>query len=126
MRARTLLLDSNEDPFLDTLSPRQREVVALLMRGASQKAAALALGISLQTLKNHLTAIYQRTDTHSVAGLTRWFLLRALTWELRRLPYRVVVEERGQARRPYLRRDAVLAVLRRTLCPPAGDDSREE
>lgn len=111
VRAR-LGMEVEERPYL---SPRQMEVAALVAAGMPRKEIALRLGVSLQTIKSHITAIYHRTDACSPVGLYRILLFRSLTRRLRRLPYRVVVEERGQARRPYLRRDAVLATIREEM-----------
>lgn len=45
---------------MDGLSERQRQVLALVGRGLSNKAIAHALGISEATVKQHLTAIMRR------------------------------------------------------------------
>lgn len=38
-----------------SLTPRQRQIVTLLAQGRSQQAVAAELGISIQTVKNHLS-----------------------------------------------------------------------
>ncbi len=47
-----------------SLTPREREIVAALvrLRGAKQLALALDLGMSENTLRNHLTSIYAKLD----------------------------------------------------------------
>ncbi|MBN2548622.1 MAG: response regulator transcription factor [Anaerolineales bacterium] len=47
------------DPF-EPLSPREMEVLLCLTRGMSNKEIAIELGISHQTVKNHLTAILRK------------------------------------------------------------------
>ncbi len=44
----------------DQLPERQRQVLALLAAGKSDKAIAQELSIATQTVKNQLTAIYRR------------------------------------------------------------------
>jgi len=44
----------------DTLSAREREILRHIVRGESNKQIAYALGISLQTVKNHLYNMYQK------------------------------------------------------------------
>ena len=47
---------------LSVLSPRQREVAALVAQGLSDREIAEALGVSQQTARNHLTDIFRRLD----------------------------------------------------------------
>lgn len=42
------------------LSPRQREVLALIAAGYTNPSIATQLGITLGTVKNHVDAIFQR------------------------------------------------------------------
>lgn len=49
----------------DELTPREREVLTLLTRGASNGAIARTLGISVRTVKAHLGSIFGKLD---VAG----------------------------------------------------------
>jgi DNA-binding NarL/FixJ family response regulator len=42
------------------LSPRQREVLALIAAGYTNPSIAVQLGITLDTVKNHVEAILQR------------------------------------------------------------------
>ena len=48
-----------------TLSPRQRQVLALLADGLSPRVIALQLGLSLPTVRNHVAAVLHRLDCHS-------------------------------------------------------------
>jgi DNA-binding NarL/FixJ family response regulator len=47
-----------DDPPYETLTPREREVLALLAEGFPNKQIALRLGISDQTAKFHVASIY--------------------------------------------------------------------
>ena len=42
------------------LSPREREIVAAVARGLSNRDIAAETGIAPQTVKNHLAAIFQK------------------------------------------------------------------
>jgi DNA-binding NarL/FixJ family response regulator len=50
---------------LETLSDREREVLALLSRGQLYKQIADSLGITLDTVRKHLQSIYQKLHVHS-------------------------------------------------------------
>jgi DNA-binding CsgD family transcriptional regulator len=51
------------------LSPRQREVFNLLLKGDSRKEIADQLFLSEETVKVHIHILYQKAQTHSVEGL---------------------------------------------------------
>jgi len=51
------------------LSKRQAEIVTMLVQGKSQKAAARQLGVSYSTVRNHLRAARERTDSQSTLQL---------------------------------------------------------
>jgi len=51
-----------------TLTPRQREVVALIARGASDKEIATALGIATATAQKHVTHVLRRLDVPNRAA----------------------------------------------------------
>lgn len=51
-----------------TLTPRQREVVALIARGASDKEIATTLGIATATAQKHVTHLLRRLDVPNRAA----------------------------------------------------------
>jgi DNA-binding NarL/FixJ family response regulator len=58
-----------EVPISLDLSPREREVVAALVRHGRVARVATALHISTHTARNHLKTIYQKLDVHSIDEL---------------------------------------------------------
>lgn len=54
------------------LSPRQRQILALIARGRPNKAMAQELGITLKTVEFHRAELIRRLDLHDVASLTRY------------------------------------------------------
>lgn len=56
---------------LETLTPREHEVLALVVRGNLNKEIAAELGIHERTVKLHRTAITTKLEVQSVAELTR-------------------------------------------------------
>jgi DNA-binding NarL/FixJ family response regulator len=58
------------------LTPRQQEVLALLVDGATNRTIAELLGISERTVEVHLTTIYQRAGVENRASLVS-LVLRA-------------------------------------------------
>ncbi len=54
-------LDDTREAF-SPLSPREMEILQYVTRGLSNKEIAVALGISHQTVKNHMTAILHKLD----------------------------------------------------------------
>ena len=54
---------------LDSLSPREREVMDLLVEGRSARQVAEELGISPKTVDKHRTSLMNKLGVHSVAEL---------------------------------------------------------
>ncbi len=62
------LIDGNEreasdDPRLDALTPREREIAEIVAEGASNKVIAARLNVTERTVKAHLTSAFQKTGT---------------------------------------------------------------
>ena len=64
------LISDSEDLFVP-LSPREMEILEHVTRGLSNKEIAYKLGISHQTVKNHMTAILRklRVDDRTQAAV---------------------------------------------------------
>ena len=58
-----------EDPTLALLTPREREVAGLVATGLRNKAVAIALGITVATVKDHVHRILTKTGVDSRAGV---------------------------------------------------------
>ena len=54
---------------LEKITPREHEVAALICNGNSTHAAAQRLGISRNTVKDHMSAIYMKTGLPNRAAL---------------------------------------------------------
>jgi len=73
---------SDGEETLMPLSPREMEVLAYIVQGASNKVIAANLGISQQTVKNHMTSIFRklgvsdRTEAAIVALRRGWIRLQ--------------------------------------------------
>ena len=63
---------------LETLSPRQREVLRLISEGRTTKQIAQTLEISVKTVETHRAQLMERLDIHDVAGLTRYAIIVGL------------------------------------------------
>ncbi|OYV70404.1 MAG: histidine kinase [Acidiphilium sp. 21-60-14] len=64
---------------LSELTPRQRDVLDVLLEGHSSKVIAHRLGISARTVEVHRAAIMQKTGATSMAALTRLAVEAAAT-----------------------------------------------
>lgn len=53
----------------DTLTPREQELIACVSRGLSIPEAAAVMGISRQTIRNHLRAIYDKVGASDLKEL---------------------------------------------------------
>lgn len=60
------------------LTPRQKDVLRGIARGASNKLIARDLGVSVKTVEYHRAELIQRLDLHDVASLTRFAVANGL------------------------------------------------
>lgn len=60
------------------LSPREREVLALIAEGFSNKQIGGRLGVGVRTVETHRERIMRKLDLHSAATLTRFAIARGL------------------------------------------------
>ena len=51
-----------EDPPVKALTPRQKEILANMMRGLTNQEIAIALGIREDRVKDHINAILTKLD----------------------------------------------------------------
>jgi DNA-binding NarL/FixJ family response regulator len=63
---------TSKKELLDTLSPRQREVLRLIAEGRTTKQIGQMLDISVKTVETHRAQLMERLDIHDVAGLVRF------------------------------------------------------
>jgi PAS domain S-box-containing protein len=66
---------------LAELTPRAREVLGLVCQGLDDATIAGRLGLSRTTVRNHVNALYARTEVHSRAALVVWARERGVTGE---------------------------------------------
>jgi DNA-binding NarL/FixJ family response regulator len=69
---------SGEDPELDQLTPREREVLRHIARGYMYKEIAQRLGISAKTVEAHVSAVLRKLQLSSRHELSRWAVQRRL------------------------------------------------
>jgi len=60
--------------FAPLLSPREREVIGLILKGHSSEAISLILGISITTVKSHRKMSYQKMKISTQAELMSYYL----------------------------------------------------
>lgn len=61
-----------------TLSPRQREVLRLVVQGQSNKEIARILGLSAKTVETHRSRLMKQLGVHEVTGLVRYAMRMGL------------------------------------------------
>jgi DNA-binding NarL/FixJ family response regulator len=72
-QAARLLLEARDAPDpLEGISPREREVFALLLDGLPNKLIAQRLGISEKTVKTHLTSLFRQIDVTDRLQAVLW------------------------------------------------------
>jgi RNA polymerase sigma factor (sigma-70 family) len=73
-REKLRLARSRESALLDTLTPREREVLQHAAQGLHAKEIAARLGISVRTVEVHKTRIMEKLGVRNVAELVRYAL----------------------------------------------------
>ena len=71
-RAARRLADGSADAIPATLTPREREVLALLADGLANKQIARRLGIAEKTVKAHLTRVFAALDVTDRTQAALW------------------------------------------------------
>jgi two-component system, NarL family, nitrate/nitrite response regulator NarL len=67
-----LVSNSGKEPPITQLTTRERQVLALIANGQSNKEIASELAIGVRTAETHRERIMRKLEIHSVAGLTRF------------------------------------------------------
>jgi DNA-binding NarL/FixJ family response regulator len=80
--ARSLLEAKNAPDPLGGISPREREVLALLLDGMPNKLIARRLGISEKTVKSHLTSIFRQIGVTDRVQAILWVERQGLRGDL--------------------------------------------
>lgn len=63
---------------LESLTPRQREILQLIAKGQNTKQIALSLNISVKTVETHRAQLMDRLQIHDIAGLVRYAIRNGL------------------------------------------------
>lgn len=63
---------------LESLTPRQREILQLIDKGQNTKQIALSLNISVKTVETHRTQLMDRLQIHNIASLVRYAIRNGL------------------------------------------------
>ena len=64
--------DDRDDPELDKLTARERDVLRLIARGYTYKEIARRLEISVKTVESHVSAVLRKLQLSTRHELTRW------------------------------------------------------
>jgi DNA-binding NarL/FixJ family response regulator len=64
----------NQESPLNILSPREIQVLKELSQGKSNKAIALSLSVTVNTIEKHLTIIYRKLDFQNRAEAILWWI----------------------------------------------------
>jgi DNA-binding NarL/FixJ family response regulator len=73
------MVDNGGKPHaFDQLTRRERDVLALIAGGQSNKEIASRLGIGVRTIETHRERIMRRLGIHSVAGLTKFAIANGM------------------------------------------------
>jgi two-component system nitrate/nitrite response regulator NarL len=67
-----------EGPHAGQISAREREVLIAIAEGLSNKEIACRLGVGVRTIETHRERIMRKLNIHSIAGLTRFAIVKGL------------------------------------------------
>lgn len=77
-KVRGMLSPTETDSRCDDLSPREKEVILLIVKGLSNKEIASAINVSVNTVMTHRRNISNKLQIHSPAALTIFALTTGL------------------------------------------------
>jgi DNA-binding NarL/FixJ family response regulator len=69
---------AGDENLLKKLTPRQREILILMVEGNSTRDIARALKISVKTVESHRAQLMERLNIHEMAGLVRYAIRMGL------------------------------------------------
>lgn len=67
------------DRLSQTLTPRERQVLRLLVEGMSAKQVALQLGLSVKTVEGNRRQVMEKADVDNLVDLTKYAIREGLT-----------------------------------------------
>jgi DNA-binding NarL/FixJ family response regulator len=94
-----LIRSPSSSPPLDSLSPREREIVRLVAKGYNNKTIAAALRISSWTVCTHLRRTFAKLGVTSRAAMVARLLEEHKAWG------QIVHEQRMPTRQPQIRQE---------------------
>jgi len=65
-------IEAPDDPELDQLTAREREVLRLIARGHAYKQVARRMDISIKTVETHMTSVLRKLQLSNRHELARW------------------------------------------------------
>lgn len=65
-------MPSEDDPELDQLTPREKDVLRLIARGFAYKQVARKLNISIKTVETHVSSVLRKLQLSNRHELARW------------------------------------------------------
>ena len=72
-------VDSDSNPTVPRLTPREREIIQLLAEGHRNKKIADMLGISIKTVETHRTTLMRKIGVKSIVEVVRYAVRNHLT-----------------------------------------------
>jgi DNA-binding NarL/FixJ family response regulator len=78
-----------EGPHTGQVSAREREVLIAIAEGLSNKEIACRLGVGVRTVETHRERIMRKLNIHTIAGLTKFAIVKGLIPLQRDLPVTV-------------------------------------
>lgn len=76
--AEAAAVKAEDDASLDTLTPREQQVMRLIARGYSYKEVAAELFISVKTVETHVSAVLRKLQLSNRGELARWAAYRRI------------------------------------------------
>ncbi len=64
--------------LLNRLTSREREVLAMIAEGKSNKEMANHLGVGVRTIETHRERVMDKLSIHTVAGLTKYAITNGI------------------------------------------------